>query len=91
MSKHYTIRNFADLLRVPAERRTDCMRELEYGLALLELSFGDEAHKFGKKGFVWTDDGETRIELMQQDGSPFLTLKVEADNLCSHEIEGGTQ
>ncbi|MDQ0022959.1 hypothetical protein J2X90_000745 [Variovorax paradoxus] len=77
MTKQYNIRNFADLLRVPAERRDDCMRELQYGLALLELSFGDDAHKYGKKGFVWTDDGATRIEMMCADGTPFLTLAVE--------------
>lgn len=76
----YKIVNFADILRVPADRRTDCLRELQYSLALLELAFDDEdAYQHGAQGFTWTDDGIRRSELMQTNGEPLLTLEITED------------
>jgi hypothetical protein len=77
MSETYKIVNFADILRVPAERRDDCLRDLQYGLSLLELAFEpDEAYIHGVQGFTWIDDGDRRVDLMQEGGGSFLTLQI---------------
>lgn len=53
------------------------MRELQYGLALLELAFEEgEALAHAAEGFTWTDDGVRRCDLMQANGEPLLTLKI---------------
>jgi hypothetical protein len=75
MSKTYNITNIADLLNVPAGRRTDCLRELQYALSLLELALGDEAHEHAAKGIVWTDDGIKHSSLHFEGGEE-LRLEI---------------
>lgn len=72
----YEIDRIADLLKVPIERRKACMRELEYGLALHELAFGDEAASVEIGPMRWTDDGDKTCTLHDSSGKPVLTLEV---------------
>lgn len=79
MSATYKIVNFADIMRVPAERRDECLRELQYSLLLLELAFEPEdAHMHGSQGFTWVDDGVRSVTLNQADDSVFLKLDISA-------------
>lgn len=73
--KAYRLERIRDLLQVPIERREDCVRELLYGLALLDLAAGDECNP-ELKNLVWTDDGQTTIDL-DLGGDNVLSLVVE--------------
>lgn len=73
--KTYRIDRISDLLAVPIERREACVRELLYGLALLDLAAGDECSP-ELQSLVWTDDGETTIDL-DLGGEEQLRLVVE--------------
>ncbi len=72
----YEIDRIADLLKVQAERRTDCLRELEYALCLHELAFGEDAANVEIGPMRWTDDGDRTCTLHDSSGKPFLTLEV---------------
>ena len=72
----YKIDRITDLLKVPAERRTDCLRELEYALCLHELAFGEDAANVEVGPMRWTDDGDRRITLHGASQEPMLTLQI---------------
>lgn len=59
MSDTYHLVTIADLLKVPLERRSACLQELEYSLALMDLMTGNEG-TITTSGFTWTDDGERK-------------------------------
>lgn len=61
-AKTYRLYRISDLLQVPIDRREECVRELLYGLALLDLAAGDECNP-ELQSLVWTDDGESTIDL----------------------------
>lgn len=72
----YEIRALVDLLLVPTDRRSACLRQLEYALALHEFAVG-EAGAPGTTDFelVWTDDGCSDV-FLEVNGEPLLTLTV---------------
>jgi len=72
----YNLHTIQDLLKVPAERRADCLKEIELLLSLYELAFGEHAATAKITDFAWTDDGDKSIEICNADGSPFLALEV---------------
>lgn len=76
MPTTYEIDRIADLLRVPIERRTACLREVEYALALHELAFGEKAADVEIGPMRWTDDGDKTCTLHDANGKPVLTLEV---------------
>ena len=76
MPTTYEIDRVADLLRVPIERRTACLREVEYALALHELAFGEKAADVEIGPMRWTDDGDKTCTLHDASGKPVLTLEV---------------
>lgn len=76
MPTTYEIDRIADLLSVPIERRTACLREIEYALALHELAFGEEAASVEIGPMRWTDDGDKSVTLHDASGGPALTLEV---------------
>lgn len=67
MSTKYKIRTIQDLLKVPAERRTDCLMEIEIGLRRVESICEDYRAKLPRwlhwlcapklRSFIWIDDG----------------------------------
>jgi CO dehydrogenase/acetyl-CoA synthase delta subunit len=70
----YRIDRVADLLEVPAEKRHECIRQLEYALELHEFAYGERA---AEVQFVatWTDDGSKDVSL-ELNGEPLLTLAI---------------
>lgn len=77
MSQAYTIRTLNDFLKVPAARRRAMFDEIEQGLLLYELAWGDddpEGHE--PMVFTWTDDGCRDTSLSLPDGTTILELKA---------------
>ena len=72
----YEIRTINDLLRVPAEHRDVCLREIQYALALHELAFGVESETIGLELIRWTDDGVRDVQLQDDKGEEIVTLRV---------------
>ena len=73
----YRIEKIADLLRVPADRRAACVRNVLYALDLHELAFGGvpDAPAFG--AVEWTDDDDLSVDVVSaEDGSSFLKLEI---------------
>jgi hypothetical protein len=66
--KEYVIRNVSDLLKVPRDRRTDCLMEIDVGLLRTEQVFEAYRMKLPKwlrflarprlSQFTWIDDGK---------------------------------
>ena len=52
MANTYILDRIADLLKVPSERREDCVRDILYSLSLAEFADVDAVHSF-----EWIDDG----------------------------------
>ena len=72
----YRLVKIHDLLLVPADRRTDCLHEIQLSLLLHELAFGDKAHATKVRAYEWTDDGDASSKITQPDGSTILHMKV---------------
>ena len=76
MTKTYVIKTLNDLLKVPPERRRDLFDEIEQGLLLYELAWGDDdPDDHEPMEFTWTDDGLSDTTLSTPDGD-VLVLKV---------------
>lgn len=88
MPTTYEIDRIADLLRVPIERRTACLREVEYALALHELAFGEKAADVEIGPMRWTDDGDKTCTLHGADGEPMLALEVTNKSDMQPNIRG---
>lgn len=69
--KTYQIDTIADLLKVPADRREQCAKELLIALAVVELAGVDFQGPLG-----WTDDGDMSCSLDDPDGNELLSLEV---------------
>lgn len=74
--KTYKLHTIQDLLSVPADRRADCLREIEIVLSLHEFAFGEDAATTEIKDFHWTDDGDKSVSVMDQDSKAILSLQV---------------
>lgn len=53
---NYEIWTLQDILNVPADRRGDCLRDIEYTLTCLDLLAGDVASPIR-----WTDDDSRNV------------------------------
>ena len=72
----FVIKTLNDLLRVPPERRRELFDEIEQGLLLYELAWGDDdPNDHEPMEFTWTDDGLRDTTLSTPDGD-VLVLKV---------------
>jgi hypothetical protein len=71
----YEIATIQDLLRVPVERLGDCLRDIETGLMLHHLAFGETAAEVAINAMTWIDDGDRSVKLRA--GEEEFTLKVE--------------
>ncbi|WP_293000089.1 hypothetical protein [Nevskia sp.] len=72
----YRLTTIADLLKVPADRREDCVRGLLYALLTQEIAFGDDAGSMLRDGITWTDDGDLSVSLRCADGEELATLNI---------------
>jgi hypothetical protein len=75
MAETYNLVTISDLLKVPIDRREDCVRDLLYALALTDLAFGDEVEGGRAKQWTWTDDGDHSASI-NVNGEEMLTLKI---------------
>ena len=74
--KTYEIRTFSDLLKVPIDRRSACLLELEYALQLYEFALGSDAEAIGFEALQWTDDGGMSARVVDTISGESLALKV---------------
>jgi len=74
--KTYAIDRIADLLAVPADRRADCLRQIEYALSLHELACGDQPDLIRFGSIEWTDDGEGHVSIHDAANREVLALIV---------------
>ena len=72
----YRIETISDLLKVPAEKRAACFRDIEYGLAAHELAFGEDAASTPIGALIWTDDGDHSVIIADSDGNDILRLDI---------------
>jgi hypothetical protein len=72
----YELLYIHDLLKVPADRREDCVRNLLYALLLNELAFGEGAPGQSPGKMTWTDDGNSNVQL-SANGKAVLDLVIE--------------
>ena len=72
--KTYQLNTFNDLLKIPADCRAACFRDLEYALALHELAHGSTESEFRVEW--WKDDGTRNVTLHDQHGKELLALEV---------------
>lgn len=79
MAKTYRLTTIADLLAVPADRRGACFRDLEYGLAMLDLAAGDGLRPTLPDGLEWTDDNNHSVTLDLGDDQLTLEVSEERD------------
>ncbi|WP_457325605.1 hypothetical protein [Roseateles sp. P5_E11] len=73
----YVIKTLTDLLKVPADRRRALFDEIEMGLLVYELAWGDgdpDSHE--PMEFTWTDDDCRDTTLLNPDGSPVLHVQI---------------
>ena len=71
--KTYRLAAITDLLQVPFDRREQCVRDLLYALALMDLS---ELESDSLKHIDWTDDGDLSVDITNPDGTSILKLDV---------------
>lgn len=72
----YELRTIGDLLKVPAEKRAACFKDLELALSLHELAFGEDSHPSQVGVLTWVDDDSGNATLIGPDQESFLTLEV---------------
>lgn len=77
----YRIQTVTDMLKVPADRRSAMLRDLETALLTHELAFGDEAQSVAIN-MTWTDDDDRSVDI-SANGKPLLSLKVTKNSAAS--------
>lgn len=75
MSEVYELATIADLLKIPPDKLSECLRDIEYAINLCHFAGGDEAAGMSFDAFTWTDDGKHSVN-MAMNGEPFLSLDV---------------
>ena len=86
----YSLTTIHDLLRVTADRRAVCMRELEYSLAVHELVFGDEALQTEIGMILWTDDGKCSVDVEDAAGAHVFSMRT-TTTVANAEVSGGNR
>lgn len=71
--KTYKLKTILDLLKVPSEKREECVRQLLYALLVREMAMGDVVVQ--QADFEWTDDGDKKVILMMN-GKPVVGLDI---------------
>lgn len=81
--KTYQLATLHDLLSVPAERRDACMRDIQYGLLMHELAYGEDAKVVTFGPLSWTDDNDHSVQIVDGDGNTVFELSVEKQEVKS--------
>ena len=74
--KTYQLATFHDLLAVPAERREACMRDIQCGLLMHELAYGEDAKNVTFGPLSWADDNDHSVQIVDGDGNTVFELSV---------------
>lgn len=71
----YVLTSIGDLLLIPVESLSACLRDIEYAIQFAQLCHGEDAtpEKFGP--MTWTDDGNHSVYMTYSSGET-LTLEV---------------
>ena len=70
----YEIRTINDLLKVPADRRDACWKDIKLALSAVEFAIGSENTELGI--LTWTDDDDQSVTVVDHDGAALFSLKV---------------
>lgn len=73
MNKVYRIETLSDLTKIPSERLSACMRDIEYAVELHHVVCG-EGLPFGP--ITWTDDDCHDASIYTPAGDEIISLKV---------------
>jgi len=71
----YELSKISDLLKVPADRRSACLAQLELCLDTAELLYGEKAED-ALKSIEWTDDADHSVAVNQNGEEGAYLLKV---------------
>ena len=74
---NYEIRTINDLLKVPADRRDACWKDITLALAAVEFAIGSENTEL--EILTWTDDDDPSVTVVDQNGVNLFALKVTKD------------
>mgnify|MGYP003404356549 FL=1 len=72
----YQLATLHDLLAVPVERREACMRDIQSGLLMHELAYGEDAKDVTFGPLSWADDNDHSVQIVDADGTVALELSV---------------
>lgn len=70
----YEIRTINDLLKVPADRRDACWKDIKLTLAAVEFAIGSENTSI--ECVTWTDDDDRSVTAVDESGAELFSLKV---------------
>ena len=73
----YEIRTINDLMKVPADRRDACWKDIKMALAAVELAIGSENTEL--EILTWTDDDDQSVTVVDQNGVDLFALEVTKD------------
>ena len=73
----YEIRTINDLMKVPADRRDACWKDIKLALAAVELAIGSENTEL--EILTWTDDDDQSVTVVDQNGVDLFALEVTKD------------
>lgn len=73
----YEIRTINDLLKVPADRRDACWKDIKLALAAVEFALGSENASI--ECVTWTDDDDQSVTAVDESGVNLFALKVTKD------------
>jgi hypothetical protein len=76
MSESYQLETIADLAKIPPDRLSACLRDLEYAIQMTHFVAGEQLSEFhGFDSFVWTDDSNHSVNV-SLNGEPLCSLVV---------------
>ena len=70
----YEIRTINDLLKVPADRLDECLKQIKLTLHAAALAIGSENASI--ECVTWSDDDDQSVTAVDQDGAELFSLKV---------------
>lgn len=79
MAETYEIATLNDFLKIPPDRVSACLRDVEYVIATCQFIDGSEGCTGTLGPIIWTDDGEHNVVIHDGDGKTILALEVTED------------
>ena len=73
----YEIRTINDLMKVPADRLDNCLKQIKLTLHAAALAIGSENSSI--ECVTWTDDDDPSVTAVDESGAELFSLKVTKD------------